>query len=886
MIRPMLAAFAASFLLAQPVFAQPSPLDASYSAQTPSPVDALGHEFGAEITSPEAAIDYIRTLATAHPDRMRTIDYATSWEGRQLAIGIITSAANMARLDEIQADLARLADPRDLADADRDALIATTPPVVWLAYGVHGDEISSTDAGLRTAYHLLAAQNDPTVQRILDNTIVIIDPTQNPDGRARFLASFNAARGLAIDESRFSAEHDQPWPGGRYNHYLFDMNRDWFSMSQPESRGRVALMQDWWPVAVVDAHEMGGDQTYFFAPNADPANPHQAASQRANHDLLGRNHARWFDQLGYDYFTREIFDAFYPGYGDMWPSMHGATSMTYEQASARGLAWRRRNGTLLTYGDGVDHHFVASMSTAEVVANNAERFLRNYVDFRAAAADNTSGPNTILLDASANRWGAERLARNLVAQGIEVGRTSAGINACGTRFEAEAFVVRLDQPAGALARTLLESDTPLPADFIVEQEARRADGLGHELYDVTAWSLPFMYNVEATYCRRATLIETTPVSADEPVSATGSSANAAWGYAIPWTDAGQARLVAALAAEGIALKSTDDAFRIGSTTYPRGTVVVRRIGAPADLDTTIARLAAESGARFDGLASSWTDEGPNPGSSSYNTVISPRIALAWGEGTDPTSTGATRYVLEQRYNMPVTIVRTRTLARADLSGFDVVILPEYGRSDYADTLGSRGAERLRRFVRDGGVLVGLGDATSWLSNGEVNLLPAQRERAAGSGTDGGAEGAVIDGSLIDSATALEAVEATTGAMPDRAPGALLQVEANPNAWMSAGYESGASAMVTGSAIYAPIQLDTATTAMRFAGPDDLIDAGYMWAENTAQLAYKPYVISNRIGNGQVIAFTQAPTTRAYLEGLDLLLLNAVILGPAHSRRMR
>ncbi len=869
------------------VMAQPSPLNARYDADIPTAHAVLGHEFGAEITSPEQAIAYLRALQAAAPDRIRVVDYATSWEGRTLAYAIIAEPETMARLDAIRADLQRLADPRGLTAEARDRLVASTPAVVWLSYGVHGDEISSTDAGLRTAYHLLASRNDAGIDRILDQTIIIIDPTQNPDGRARFLNSFTAARGLRPDESRFTAEHDQPWPGGRTNHYLFDMNRDWFAMTQPETRGRVAAMLEWRPMVVVDAHEMSGDSTYFFAPSAEPFNPYVVQSQRDAQDLIGRNHGRWFDQFGYDYFTREVYDAFYPGYGDMWPTLQGAVAMTYEQASARGLVWRRRDGSLLTYGEAVEHHFVASLSTAEVVAANRERFVRDYVDFRASAASDQTGPQAVLLDLASNRWGAERLARSLAAQGIEVRRIDGPASACGTRFEAGAFEISFNQPAGRLARTLLEETTDLPRGFMQEQERRRARGLGVELYDVTAWSLPLMHNVEAVTCRRASGLTSYPVSASDPITSTGSNAGAGWGYAIAWDDAGQARLVAALVAAGVPARSTDLPFRVGDRVFPRGSVVVPRHGAPANLDSLIARLGDEIGARFVGLASSWVDEGPNPGSDNFLPVHAPRVAMLWDTGTDSNSAGATRYVLEQRYGIPVSVIRAGTLGRADLSVFDVVILPEQGRPGYSSVLGESGSAQLTRFVRAGGVLIGLGDATRWMAEPEVGLVPARRERAADTARPGGnRDQAVVDAVTLETSDELDAVEAEQGAMPDYSPGALLHVVANADAWMSAGYDRGAAVLVTGSDIYAPISLDEADTAMRFAGPDTLVAGGYLWAESATQLAYKPFVISNSMGSGQVIAFTQAPTTRAYLEGLDLLLLNAVLLGPAHSRGMR
>jgi hypothetical protein len=867
--------------------AQTSPFEADYDPAIPSAMSEFGYAFGDEITPPGTAVDYLYTLAEAAPDRMRVVEYARSWEGRPLVYAVIARPDVIDRLDAIRADLQQLADPATLSADAVDSLIAGLPAVVWLSYGVHGDEISSTDAGLRTAYHLLAAQGDPMVETIFDNTIVVVDPTQNPDGRNRFVQSFRAARGLEPSDNRYTAEHDQPWPGGRYNHYLFDLNRDWFARTQPETRGRVDAILEWRPVVVVDAHEMSGDSTYFFAPSAEPFNPLIVGNQRDAQALIGRNHGAWFDRLGYDYFTREVYDAFYPGYGDMWPTLQGAIAMTYEQASARGLEWRRRDGSLLTYGDGVDHHFVASLSTVQVVAENRERFLRDFVAFRRSAALSDDAPQAVLLDIASNRWSAERMARNLAAQDIEVGRVAPGSSACGARFEDGAFLVRFDQASGRLARTLLEATTDLPAEFMTEQERRRSEGLGHELYDVTAWSLPLMNNVTPTYCRRAPSLNTAPVNAEMPITRVTSERGAQWGYAIPWTDAGQAQLVAALAQDGVPMRTSDIGFRIGDRDFPRGSVVVPRHSAPADLDSLITRLAAEIGAHFEGMETSWVDEGPNPGSDNFRTLHEPRVVMLWDDGVSPLSAGPTRYVLERRYGIPVAVIRTGTIGYADLSGYDVLILPEQGRGNLSSALGGSGTSAIQRFARGGGVVIGLGSATRWLADSDVSMIPAQRERAAESPREsGGSGGSVVDGSVVTNREELRSLEAEAGALPDSSPGALVRVDANPDAWMSAGYDDGAFALVTGSDIYAPVSIDEADTALRFAARDELLAGGYLWDEYADQLAFKPFVLSQSYGAGQVVAFTQSPTTRAYLEGLDLLLLNAVLLGPPRSRAFR
>jgi len=535
----------------------------------------------------------------------------------------------------------------------------------------------------------------------------------------------------------------------------------------------------------------------------------------------------------------------------------------------------------------VNHHFIASLSTAQVVAENRTRFLSDFVDFRATASSSSDEPQAVLLSLSGNRWGAERMARNLAAQGIEIGRVAPGASACGARLEDGGFLVRLDQPAGRLARTLLEATTDLPAEFMVEQERRRAEGLGHELYDVTAWSLPLMNNVAATTCRRSPALATEPVEPEVPIERVTTEDGATFGYVIPWTDAGQARLVAALGQAGVAMRTSEAPFRIGGRSFPRGSVVVRRHGASDDLDALINRLAAESGARFEGMETSWVDEGPNPGSANFLPVREPRVAMMWGAGTDPTSAGATRYVLERRYNIPVAVIRAETIGRAQLGAYDVLILPEQGYGGFAGELGSSGTEAIREFVSEGGVVVGLGDATRWMASSDAGLIPAQRERAADTPRDSGAgSGPLVDGTVLANEAELDVLEAEAGAMPESSPGALVSVVANPDAWMSAGYTGGASALVMGSDIYAPVAMGDAMTALRFAARDDLLAGGYLWEEYADQLALKPFVLTTSQGAGQVVAITQSPTTRAYLEGLDLLLLNAVLLGPAHSRALR
>ena len=471
----------------------------SYDPAIPTHRNVLGYDPGERITTHENILEYLNALAAAAPGRMKLFDYARTWEDRRLVYAVIGSETNMRRLDTIRAGMKSLADPRRTPEPEAGRLFASLPAPVWLAYGIHGNEISSPDAALLTAYHLLAARNDQLVDQILSNVLVFIDPLQNPDGRTRFIHHFVASLGLEPNPNPDALEHNEPWPNGRTNHYHFDMNRDWFALTQPETRGRVKAIQEWYPLVFVDLHEMGSEATYYFAPEAVPYNPHIAKDQRDALEWFGKNNARWFDQFGFSYFTREIFDAFFPGYGASWPSYYGSVAMTYEQASARGLLMARQtDGRQFHFRDTVRRHFVASIATCETAAGRRQELLASFYKYRKTAVEEASkgGAREYIIPRRADTSAVDKLAYLLADQGVEVKRATASFQAAGKDVPAGSYVIDLAQPAARLVRTLLDPDVRMGEEFIKEQERRRAKNLPDEIYDVLAWSLPLLYNVE------------------------------------------------------------------------------------------------------------------------------------------------------------------------------------------------------------------------------------------------------------------------------------------------------------------------------------------------------------------------------------------------------
>lgn len=410
-------------------------LDTDYRSTTPSVESVLGYPIGSRISSPAAMYDYFNALQQAHPDQVKLFNYGETWEGRPLYYVAISSAENVATLGDFKQGMQALANPQRTSSDEAQRLINELLTSIWLSYGVHGNEISSPEAAMLTAWHLLAA-DDQATQEMLSNTVVFIDPIQNPDGRSRFVSRYYMNTGLEHSADRISVEHNEPWPNGRSNHYLFDLNRDWIALTQPEVSGQVAELLETYPLIFVDLHEMGGDQTYYFTPEARPYNPLIAKSQRDALWTIGENNGRWFDEHGFDYFTREIFDAFYPGYGASWPLYHGTLAMTYEMASARGHKFRTKDGDILTYGDGVQRHFIASLSTIETASNERKRLLQDFWSYRNQGIEEgkVSKERYIVIDSQQDPAASKRLAGLLTQHGVQVQQSAQNFEACGADF--------------------------------------------------------------------------------------------------------------------------------------------------------------------------------------------------------------------------------------------------------------------------------------------------------------------------------------------------------------------------------------------------------------------------------------------------------------------
>lgn len=898
--------------LAQPGFEYwPS---ASYDPAIPTARSVLGYDVGDRVSSHANLIRYMEALAAAAPQRMKLFDYAKTWEGRKLVYAAIGSEANIKRLPEIRAAMKKLYDPRKTSAADAAKLMANLPAVIWLGYGVHGNEISSPDAALMTAYHLLAARDDKLVADVLSRVVILIDPIQNPDGRDRFVHNYEVAEGSEPNAETSAAEHNEPWPGGRTNHYYFDLNRDWLAITQPETAGRIKALQEWYPLVFVDLHEMGTESTYYFAPEAVPFNPNLVPEiQKDPLYWFGKNNAKWFDQFGFSYFTREVYDAFYPGYGASWPSYYGGLAMTYENGSTRGLIVRRNDETTITFRETVRRHFVASLSTCETAAQNRDQLLKNFWRYHVTAIEEAAQEpvKEYILPRRGNVSAVDRLASLMTEHGAEVLRSGAAFSNGGKQYPAGSYVIPLAQPAKRLVRTLLDPIVPMDKDFLTAEEHRRQRRLSSEIYDVTAWSLPLQFNVElvAASTKTAANLELVKPGA---VPAAGSVGEPKLAYLIPWGSTASAKFLTAALKEGLRLHSTDRKFTQQGREFPAGTLIIQVKQNQPSLHDRVTRLARASGAEVVATDSGWVDDGPNFGSRWITYMRRPSIAIAWDQPTSSGSAGQLRFVLERQFGYPVTVIRTQQLAATDLDRFQVVILPDGGfGAGYAQALGPNGARRIKDWVQGGGTLIGIGSALQFMSSPQAALLSITQEslpaepgvpatpRATGAATPAGTTPSVTTpttstatgpgaaatpppGKLLEKPEDFEKAIRPESELPSSAHGFLARAKVDQEHWLTVGVPETVNALVAGRTIYSPIKADRGINAAYFAGPNDVLASGYIWDDFRKQLAYKPFAVLQREGRGFEIGFTADPNYRAYMDGLNILFLNAVFRGPAHA----
>ncbi|MGH9937921.1 MAG: hypothetical protein ACREAM_16875, partial [Blastocatellia bacterium] len=534
----------------------------------------------------------------------------------------------------------------------------------------------------------------------------------------------------------------------------------------------------------------------------------------------------------------------------------------------------------LTYLDGAVRHFTSAITTAATASQNREKMLRDYLEFRRNAG--AGATKAYALVAGRDRGQTMRLARTLANNGVVVWRALEPIKLDARSLPAGSYIVPLPQPAGMLARNLLDPQSPMNADFLKRQEERRKKRLPDQIYDTTAWNLPMLYNVECVAIDRAVNVKTEPVSRDEvdaPVDV-GMLPDAVVGYALPWNTTNAKAVVAALR-EGLRARFLSQPFTIAGRKFDRGAAIFRVSDNGADLKMKLAGVAARHGAEVVKLDSAFVSEGVSLGSNQVVALKSPKVLLAWDAPTSSLSAGWARYTLERRYEQSVTAARVGSLGRVDLYRYDTLVLPSGTYSFSADSL-----RKIKDWVNAGGTLITIGEASRWAARESVGLLDTQTELRGGapeSETVAGPRGTTRSENPESASRTADFARAIQPAreQPELTPGAILRVQLDEDHWLSSGADGVVQALVESSRVFTPIKLDKGRNVGIYAIKDRILASGLVWDTAMDQLPQKAFLIHQPMGQGHVIAFAEDPNYRAYAEMTQFLFINAVLLGPAY-----
>ncbi len=666
-------------------------------AQLQSPAEFLGYELGEQWTPHYKVYNYFHHVAQ-NSDMVAIEDYGMTYEGRELTHVVVTSRQNHANLEEIRSNNLKM------AGFESGEVSENTKAIVWLSYNVHGNEASCSEAAMNTIYELIA--NDSAW---LDDVVVIIDPMLNPDGRDKYVNWNKSITGAKADPDPTAREHNEPWPGGRINHYYFDLNRDWAWQTQIESQQRIQAYLDWMPHVHVDYHEQGYNSPYYFAPAAEPFHKAITEWQREYQTMIGENNAKYFDENGWLYFTREIFDLFYPSYGDTWPTFNGAIGMTYEQAghSRAGLAIITNQGDTLTLKDRLTHHSTTGLSTIEITAQNASRVVQEFGDYFSNTLENGSGEyKTFIVKKSSNPDNVARMMRYLLDQKISVRAAEQASRVNGYNFangrtervniEEGDYVISTYQPQGTLVRVLFEPRPEL------------ADSL---TYDITAWEAHYAFGVDG-YALRSQVAETGISLDTEPYLP--PSIDKPYAYLAKWNSLDDVKFLAHILKKGVKARYSEVPFSMDGTQYPAGTLVITRNGNERldGFDDIVKDAAALLNRELTPVSTGFVTTGKDFGSSSINLVEAPRIGLIAGEGTSSNMVGHIWHHFDQVIEYPVTLINLDDLGYIDWSDYDVMIMPS---GSYGGALGESGVGDLQDWIRGGGTLIAVGGANGFLA---------------------------------------------------------------------------------------------------------------------------------------------------------------------------
>ena len=658
-----------------------------------SPSEFLGYELGERFTPHHRLVDYFKHVDGVMENAV-VRQYGETYEHRPLIYAILTSQENFRNLEKIRTDNLKLTGLLEGSPgSDKKA-------IVWLSYNVHGNEASSLESSMLTLYALADPTNTKS-QEWLKNTVVIIDPCINPDGRDRYANFYNQYLNKPANASIDANEHHEPWPGGRSNHYLFDLNRDWAWGTQLETRQRLKIYHEWMPHVHVDFHEQGYNSPYYFAPAAEPFHEVITPWQREFQTVIGKNNAKYFDEQGWLYFTKEIFDLYYPSYGDTYPTYNGAVGMTYEQGGggAGGLRVRTKEDDELTLRDRLTHHHTSALSTIEITSVNAPRVVD---EFGKYFRENVMGPTSVykayVIKADNNPDKINKLTKWLDLQSITYGRVAGSRSVRGFDYQTQSagnlsvtpedLVISIYQPKSRFITT------------VFEPQSRLADSV---TYDITAWNLIFAYNFNAFAANERINVS----QRFQPRSVNGSvSVAKPYAYIFKYQSIDDVAFLARLMEQGIKIRVAKKAFEINGEIFAPGSIIVTRRNNEniADFDNKVRELAEKKGRKIFTSATGFVSKGKDIGADDVKYLKPPKVAVLFGKETNPLSVGEIWHFFEEQIRYPITHIGSDYFNDIELTQYNVLIIPE----GFYRMFNDEQLNRIGTWVSAGGKLIVIG----------------------------------------------------------------------------------------------------------------------------------------------------------------------------------
>lgn len=808
------------FLNLQPVVAQQSPKE------------FLGYEVGTEFTRHANVVDYFKHVAE-NSELVKYQEYGKTYEGRPLTYAIVSSEENLENLEEIRKN--------HLGNAGITSGAAGSKPekaIVWLSYNVHGNEASSTEAAMVTLYELITEKKE-----WLEDVVVILDPTVNPDGRDRYVNWYNQVKSEPYNTSPISMENNEPWPRGRANHYLFDLNRDWAWASQVETRQRLKIYNQWLPHIHVDFHEQGAAEPYYFAPAAEPLHEVITPFQREFQTEIGKNHAKYFDEEGWLFFTRERFDLLYPSYGDTYPVYNGAIGMTYEQGGQVGLGYETSEGYILTLVDRVAHHHTTGLSTVEVASQNVDKLNNEFAKFynkndKEVQSYALSGPSDKIQALK------DLLDRHEIKYGKPTGGKIKGYDYQRKKISTisateDMLVINTNQPKGTLVKVLMEPKTKL------------SDSL---TYDITAWSLPYAYGLNAVASSKT--IPTVETAAVKVVNNQANPSGA--GYITKWNSMEDARFLTALLNEGIRVRFTETEMQNAGQTFKPGSLVITKSDnrATENFDQKLVEISNRFNRQLTSSATGFSTAGPDFGSSQVRVINKPRIAVLGGDGISSLNFGELWYFFERELNYPVTNIDAEHFDRIDFSRFDVLILPS---GNYSRVFEKDDLEKLTSWVRKGGKVIAIGDAVRYFAGKEGLGLKEQKEEK---------KDTLQKGDLTPYS------QRERESIKDLITGSIVKAKVDNTHPLAFGYDD----------TYYSLKLDASSfpylnegNNVAYLGENPDIVSGFAGSEAQKKIRNSIVFAEEELGRGSIIYLVDNPVFRAFWQNGKLFLVNSVFL---------